>query len=172
MAKRISLREFQERVTQRLQSASAGAGTLSRLGVRVGDRHFLLDLTEVSEVIPVPTIADVPLTRDWYRGVTNIRGTLYSVTDLSQFLGGAPTAVVPNTRLLLLQPRLVDNASLMVSQIVGLRQVAQLTPLDKGGDAQAWLGERWQDGQGVEWQELSLERLVREADFLQINRFQ
>ncbi|NLR76553.1 MULTISPECIES: chemotaxis protein CheW [Leeia] len=173
MAKRISLREFQERVSQRLQSATSGQAGLSRLGVRIGDQHCLLELTQVSEVVSVPPILEVPLTREWFRGVSNIRGTLYSVTDLSHFLFRTPTGSLPGNRLLLLQSRLIDNAALMVSQIIGLRQPNQLEAVSMAqDDSKPWLGEQFRDSQGVHWQMLHIDQLVRQPEFLQINRYQ
>lgn len=173
MAKRISLREFQERVSQRLQSATAGQVSLSSLGVRVGQQHYLIDLTQVSEVISVPPILPVALTHDWYRGLTNIRGTLYSVTDLAHFLHGTPVQPRPANRLLLIQPRLLDNAALMVDQIIGLRQVGVLQPLATEEDANSpWFGTRFVDEQQTVWQQLHLAQLIRQPEFLQVSRFQ
>lgn len=175
MAKRISLREFQERVSQRLQSATSGQVSLSSLGVRVGQQHYLIDLTQVSEVISVPPILPVALTHDWYRGLTNIRGTLYSVTDLAHFLHGTPIQPRPANRLLLIQPRLLDNAALMVDQIIGLRQVGVLQALtaepEPGADM-PWLGSRFVDEQQTVWQQLHLAQLIRQPEFLQVSRFQ
>ncbi|TMH41020.1 MAG: chemotaxis protein CheW [Betaproteobacteria bacterium] len=84
---RVSLREYQLALSERLQSAEAGAGLPSKLGVQVGGEGWLVELADAAEVIPVPPISAVPLARGWFKGVANVRGNLYSVSDFSAFLG-------------------------------------------------------------------------------------
>ncbi len=69
----------------------------SKLGLQVGDDRWLVDLADAGEVIPVPPITAVPLTRPWFAGVANIRGNLYSVVDFAAFLGGAPVTFTDQT---------------------------------------------------------------------------
>ena len=134
-------------------------------------RYVLLDMTEISEVLPVPTMLTIPLTQEWYRGVANIRGNLHSVTDLSRFTGQEPVPAVAGARLLLVQPRLLENTALLVNHIVGLRNPEQLgQQLAPPKDGQEWVSDRYRDDQGVEWEELELEKLIRHPQFLQINQ--
>ncbi|MBX6394019.1 MAG: chemotaxis protein CheW, partial [Burkholderiales bacterium] len=79
MARKVSLREFQQALVRRLNEAQASEAVSARLGVQVGGELWLLRLNEVGEVIPPPAITPVPLTRHWFRGLTNIRGNLYTV---------------------------------------------------------------------------------------------
>ncbi len=83
------LRDYQRELAERLRGGEGGR-TSSKLGMQVGRESWLVDLADAGEVIPVPPITPVPLTRPWFRGVTNIRGNLYSVVDFPAFLGGAP----------------------------------------------------------------------------------
>ena len=73
MAARTSLRDYQRDLSERLQSAK-GAANASLLGVQVDDEAWLVDLREAGEVIPVPPVTPLPLTRPWFRGLANIRG--------------------------------------------------------------------------------------------------
>lgn len=75
MAKRISLREFQESLVERLNSAQRGATRRALLGVASGDDLWLLDLSDSGEVVPLPELTTVPLTKPWFAGITNIRGS-------------------------------------------------------------------------------------------------
>src|SRR5205823_7479276 len=99
---RISLREYQLALSERLQSAEAGARLPSRLGVQIGGEGWLVDLEEAAEVIAVPAISPVPLAKPWFRGVANVRGNLYSVSDFRAFLGGEALKVAAEARLLVL----------------------------------------------------------------------
>ena len=87
MAKRISLREYQQGVMDRLQSAAAVAQVDARLGIQIGTENWLVDLGDVAEVMPLPLVAGVPLAHPWFKGIANVRGNLVSVTDLPAFLG-------------------------------------------------------------------------------------
>ena len=88
---RISLRDYQRELAERLRQADS-ARSASKLGVQVGAQSWLVDLVEAGEVLPVPPITAVPLTRAWFRGVANVRGNLYSVVDFAAFLGAGLSA--------------------------------------------------------------------------------
>ena len=86
---RVSLRDYQLALSERLQSAQAGVRAPSKLGLRVGGETWLVDLMEAGEVIPVPPISPVPLAQPWFRGVANVRGNLYSVAEAVEHDAGA-----------------------------------------------------------------------------------
>ena len=86
MDSRTSLRDYQRDLAERLRSAQ-GAVNASMLGVQVDDEAWLVDLREAGEVIPVPPITPLPLTRPWFKGLANIRGNLYSVVDFPEPVG-------------------------------------------------------------------------------------
>ena len=90
MAKRGSLSEFQAHLAKRLAGASdqAAAGLL---GVLSGTDYWLLNLSDSGEVVPLPPLSSVPLTRPWFVGIANIRGNLYAVADFSAFQGKEAT---------------------------------------------------------------------------------
>ena len=177
------------------QAGSAAAPSAMRLGVLVGTRRWLVDLAEAGEIVPVPAIAPVPLTRPWFRGLANLRGALYTVVDLAAFAGEAPAAFDKDARLLALGERLQFNAALLVSRMLGLRSTAAMRRrpdaaaddaalTDPGAGAvgaavpgatdtaaqPAWQGETWLDEAGAAWHELVLHRLVRDERFLEIGR--
>src|SRR5512140_2214469 len=91
MSKRFNLREFQQQVLDRLQQQASGSAQVSTLGVQVGQQFWLVDMTDISEVMPMPALTPVPLTKPWYCGVANVRGSLYSIVDLCAFLNSALT---------------------------------------------------------------------------------
>jgi twitching motility protein PilI len=167
MAKRISLREFQQNLVRRLGEAAASTEASSAcLGVQVGSEDWLLRLEEVGEVMPVPPIIPVPLTRTWYRGLTNIRGNLYGVVDLAVFQGGAETAITPDSRLVLVADRFNMASALLVSRMLGLRNIQALERLD-GSAGRAWERGRYREADGRLWHELGMSELVYQNDFLQ-----
>lgn len=168
MAKRVSLREYQEGVVARLQSAAAVAQVDARLGVQIGGQNWLVDLADVAEVMPVPVVASVPLAHGWFRGVANIRGNLVSVTDASAFFGDGPLALTPASRLLLIQPRLLPHAAILVSRMLGLKHLADLTEELGGPSDVAWQGVQYRDASGGLWRTLNVDQLAVSAAFLQV----
>ncbi len=168
MSRLTDLREFQQDLTRRIQGAAAGqAAQPTRLGVLAGDQHWLIRLDEAAEVLAVGTIAAVPLTRSWFRGLTNVRGNLLSVIDLGQFLGAAPTPSSLDNRLVLVNERFHMHVGLLVSRMLGLRALNQLVEADNPASL-PWVHHEYRDGQGCLWRELSMGELVYHPDFMQV----
>ncbi|MCC7040623.1 MAG: chemotaxis protein CheW [Burkholderiales bacterium] len=168
-AAKLDLRTFQQELATRLAAKTAAQVESSRLGLDCGDARWLIRLADAGEVVPLPPVVSVPLTRPWYLGVANIRGNLYSVIDFARFLGHASGAVGNQARLVLFGPRTGDlNAGLVVPRVLGLRNVSQLAPVGSAGEAPAWYGARWMDGDGEAWQEIDLAVLARDPAFLQV----
>jgi len=170
MARRTGLREFQISVAERLRTASARAALASRLGFQVGADSWFVALNQVSEVIPVPALVSVPLTNEWFRGVANVRGNLYSVVDLSAFQGGEAIGAGMERRVILVSERLIGGAGLLVSRMLGLRNPEQFTPLERPAQAQPWVGGVYSTAGGTRWMELDLPELVRQPRFLEVGR--
>src|SRR5271169_2394318 len=164
MAARTSLRDYQRQLAERLKSAASGRAA-SKLGVQVGAQAWLVDLADAGEVIPVPPVTPVPLTKPWFRGVANIRGKLYSVVDFPAFLGGA--AVVPGeqARLLLLGERFRMGSALLIDRSLGLRNAEQLRAQPAAGTGAAWLKAEYSDQDGKHWKALDLAQLVQDPAF-------
>lgn len=170
MAKTSNLREFQEAILAKLKDAAnqVGMESTSRLGVVVGTKRFLINLNEVKEVLPVPPVLSVPLTKSWFLGTTNVRGNLYNVSDLAQFLNMPPTAKSVNNRIMLLSIETTAQVALLVDGLVGLRSVQEMH-VESGNDEskQLFSKQRLSDADGNEWFELDTEGLVQDKNFIQ-----
>ena len=164
---RISLRDYQRELAERLRQADS-ARSASKLGVQVGAQSWLVDLVEAGEVLPVPPITAVPLTRAWFRGVANVRGNLYSVVDFAAFLGAGVSAGGEQARLLLLGERFRSAAALLVDRSLGLRNPAQLRPRAAPDQRPAWVRAEYEDEAGARWSELDVAELVRDTEFLAV----
>jgi twitching motility protein PilI len=163
MSARTSLKDYQKSLADRLKSAEAGRAA-SMLGLQVDDEAWLVDLADAGEVIPVPTITPLPLTRPWFKGLANIRGNLYSVVDFPAFLQRRPVVLGDQARLLLFGERFRLGAALLVDRSLGLRNPAQLER--KVGASGAWVRAEYADAEGRRWRELDLAELAQHPDFL------
>ena len=165
MAARLSLRDYQRELVERLRSAGT-AQSASKLGVQLGGESWLLELADAGEVIPVPPITPVPLTQVWFKGLANVRGNLFSVVDFPAFLGQPGVTLGDQARLVLLNERFRMATALLVDRSLGLRNAAQLEPQAAGGEARAWLKAQYADEEGRIWKELDVPQLAQDPQFL------
>ncbi len=168
MAKKTSLREFQEYLAGRLTSAARGQGGASLLGIRVGDEDWLLDLADSGEIVQMPKLTHVPLTRGSFSGIANIRGNLYAVTDFSLFRGGDPTPQNANSRLLLVGVKHGSNAALLVARMLGLKNIDDFVPEAPEAGAPAWMVKNYRDTHGKLWRKLSVRELLADDNFMNV----
>lgn len=175
-ARRERLKEFQAGLAERLRRAQTAPLASNRLGIQIGHRRLLVDLADAGEILAVPEIAPVPLTRPWFRGLANVRGALIGVVDLSLFAGGPATPLDKDSRVLAFAADLGIASGLLVSRMLGLRSAADLSPApaDPANAAHdpfaPWLGDRLADAQRGTWHALDLAGLARDPRFIEIAR--
>jgi len=167
VAVKTSLRDYQRDLVARLQNAGS-ARVASKLGLQVCGERWLVDLRDAGEVIPVPPVTPVPLTRPWFRGVANIRGNLVSVTDFAAFLGIGSANAGEHSRLVLLNERFRIGGALLVDRSLGLRSDEQLTERPRAEARAPWVRAEFDDALGESWRELDLGRLAQDPGFLSV----
>ena len=169
--RRTRLREFQAQLVERMQAARSGVDTrVNQLGVMIGRNRWLLNLQEAGEIVSVGTITEVPLTQDWFLGLTNIRGSLISVVDFARFQGHAVTPIDKDARIVAFAPALSFNSGLLVSRVMGLRNVAEMklhSEPPAAGEG-AWMAQRYVDNESQIWTELNLSLVVQDPQFLHV----
>lgn len=169
--RRTRLREFQAQLVDRMQAARSGVDTrVNLLGVMVGSTRCLLSLQEAGEIVSVGSITPVPLTHDWFLGLANIRGNLISVIDFARFQGLAPTPIDKDCRVVAFAPGLSFNSGLLVSRVMGLRNIAEmeLQAEESSGNAVSWSTRRYLDRESQVWNEVNLSMAVQDPQFLHV----
>jgi twitching motility protein PilI len=165
---RNRLLNFQAALGQRLKQAAAQPKRDSRLAVFAANQHFLLDLADVAEVAPVAAVTPVPFTKSWFLGVTNVRGTLYAVSDMAAWILGRRTTSSDAMRVVLLGQRLARlRTAIMVERVVGLRLLDDMVGIPDA-ELRPWEKSAWRDKDGTAWHEIDLANLVMDSDFLQV----
>jgi twitching motility protein PilI len=169
-ARRTRMREFQEQLVERMQAARSGVETrVNKLGVMIGQSRWLLNLQEAGEIVSVGAITKVPLTKDWFLGLSNIRGNLISVIDFAHFQGAAPTVIDQESRIVAFAPALSFNSGLLVSRVLGLRNVADMEPRTSAEPSIAsWSTQHYLDSESQVWNELDLSLVVQDPQFLHV----
>lgn len=168
MARKTSLREFQLSVANRLRDLASRKTVASKLGFQVGGENWIVNLVDVSEVIPVPQVMQVPLTLNWFRGVANVRGNLYSIADFAAFQGGEQTSQGTERRVILLSDRRIAGSGLLIGRMLGLRNPEQLTREPDPPGMPVWVRGVFRDPAGMLWKELDVAALAEDPKFLEV----
>jgi twitching motility protein PilI len=167
MAKKFNLREFQTTLSQQLLAAASRDNTGSRLGFRVGDVNWLVSLSDTEEVIPVPPIVKVPGARRWFRGVANIRGNLYAVSDFADFMGQGATPDHADCRLLIPHHDFGVNAALLVRCTLGLKNINRYQERSERATL-PWVARHYSDETGAGWCDMDFGQLLGNAEFMKV----
>lgn len=163
-----SLRDFSAQLAQRLAATPAAETPTARLGVRIGSRSYLVEMTSIGEVVPGSAIARVPWTRPWFRGLANVRGRLVNVYDVLRMAGDESLRDEQGQQLLVLADALKVNAALLITRAFGLRTAKDLDALPQMEGAAPWEGASFRDADGITLTELNLARLVADERFASI----
>ena len=157
--RRARLRQYQLQLIERMQAARANTGAgVHQLGVQIGARRYLLELTQTGEIVALTALTAMPLTAPWYLGLANIRGALVSVVDLARYLGEGDTPAGPDSRIVTFAGALGFNCALLAARVYGLRD---------GAGMQA-AGAQLRDADGNAWTRLDLAALIADERFLHV----
>jgi twitching motility protein PilI len=175
MANREALRELQSRLASRLQAARTEGVQASWLAVEAGGRKFLFPLSQSGEIFPFSSAQPVPYTQAWFLGVANLRGGLFGVVDLASFVAGqAPAprsdASRAESRLVALNALLEVNCALLIDRLSGLRNMDAFTSSSERAEGSPdYFGSGYTDANGAYWQEINLQALSQQPQFLSIS---
>lgn len=177
MANRQSLKDLQVRLAERLTAARTEGASASWLALEAGGGRFLVPLVQSGEIFPWASLQPVPYTKRWYAGVASLRGGLHGVVDLALLSGrlAATSAarvsdrVTSESRLVSLHSALGVNAVLWIDRLLGLRNPSMFASvMERDPQAPAWYARRFTDKDGRDWQELNLQALSHDPEFLAI----
>lgn len=168
--RRRNLRVYQRELLERTREARAERGQQrSRLAIQAGQEKFLLDLTQVGEVMSSSGMTAVPLTKPWFIGLTQCRGNLVGVVDLVGFLGKPVDAHCKSDRLLIFADDLALHCAIRVTRVLGLIDISAMTMQPLQASAPDWASRRYVDGDGCSWTELDLASLAQAPAFLDVS---
>ena len=167
----INAEKSQPVLAGKMTDANNDEASVAALGVAAGEDRYLIPMMEVSEVIPIPKLAHVPLTRPWFLGLANVRGNLCGITDLGVYLGGDPMPFNLKSRILLVMSGNKLYGGFIVNSMLGIRDLSEFTPvkLVKKKLPKCIIAQ-YKDAEGRQWRQLSLFKLIDEEKFLQVAR--
>ena len=175
MANREALRDLQSRLASRLQAARTEGVQASWLAVESAGAKYLFPLAQSGEIFPFASAQPVPYTQAWFLGVANLRGGLYGVVDLAGFVAGrAPAmrsdATRAESRLVALNAMLEGNCDLLIDRLAGLRSLDAFSSASEPPEGSpGYFGSGYTDANGAYWQEINLQALSQQPQFLSIS---
>lgn len=174
MANRQAIRELQTRLADRLQIARTQGVAPSWLAVEAGGQKYLFPMTHAGEIFPWVATQTVPYTQGWFLGVANLRGGLFGVVDLANYVTGHKAftqndVTHKDARLVALNGSLDINCALLIDRLAGMRNQNAFSDFsEKSPDAPDFFGNCYIDESGASWQEINLQVLAQQAHFLTI----
>jgi twitching motility protein PilI len=175
MANREALRELQSRLAGRLKAARTEGTQASWLAVESAGSRYLFPLSQSGEIFPFASAQPVPYTQGWFLGVSNLRGGLYGVVDFAGFVAGrAPNmrsdATRAESRLVALNAVLEVNCALLIDRLSGLRSMEAFASSSEPPEGSPpYFGSGYTDAAGAYWQEINLQTLSQQSQFLSIS---
>lgn len=145
------------------------AGEWVGVALRVGQHLFVTSRQQISEIFIYPGVRTIPGSKEWLKGLANIRGTLLPIIDLQRFFGGPETLASRSTRVVAVNHESIP-AGMIVDEVRGFRRflqsdlIKQVAGLDPA--YQPYVTGMYERG-GENWYVLDMVRLVESQTFLQ-----
>ena len=179
MDKKQKLRELQTRLAEKLQAVRSGDVTSAAawLAVDSGGLKYLFPLSQSGEIFPWTHVQKVAHTQAWYLGVANMRGSLFGVVDFANYVHGGKSdsgfksneVTNSESRFVTLNSSLDVNCALYVNRIEGLRSTEAFSESQEAAlGSPEFYGHIYMDVNGLHWQEINLQTLAQQANFLNI----
>jgi twitching motility protein PilI len=138
----------------------------------VGGLDLVAPFTGEYEIVPNQKLYPLPMSRSWVKGVTNIRGEIYTVIDFSEFIGQKPTRITKTCNLFLLPDPTLKSALLLASRI-SLRSFSTELPVTSatmfGSRLSPYISRVLIDG-STRWGVLDIDALSKSESFSQIGQ--
>lgn len=93
------------------------------VGFKLNDIEMAIAIEDVIEIVDYALPCKLPMTKSWFHGIANIRGTLAAITDFREMLFDQPSALGNATRILLLRTG-GTMIGLLVDEVTGIRTSA------------------------------------------------
>ncbi|GJL82284.1 MAG: hypothetical protein DHS20C01_19180 [marine bacterium B5-7] len=156
------------------QQASDDDKVWRALAIEARDVPLVIPINNVVELAVCENITPIPLTQTWIRGLTNLRGQLYTVIDLSVFFGGHETRLSRDARIVLLSDD-GFNTCLLVNSVLGLKVFGEDQPLgdvaNVSTDIKPFFRGQIDEGER-QWAVLDVDALITDKRFLTPGRLE
>jgi twitching motility protein PilI len=164
--KNLAIKDYQRELLKRTQSAQQFDSVSNRyISFWAGGCGWLIRVLDAAEIMPMPLVAPVPGTYDWFRGLVNYRGKLISVIDFDCLLTGKLHSYSRNDRLIVLSNHYPIPCALKVSELRGSFDINFQQKKSNQMSSHLWSDETHVID-SITWNELSISRMMADPLFL------
>jgi len=170
----LLLHEMAQRGRQKAQSLPQqieAKATWVGVGFKIGDTLMVAQLDQIKEILTRATISRIPGAKEWVKGVSNIRGNLLPILDLSGFLSGRLSKMTKQSRILVIQHKGI-SAGLIVDEVLGMRHFLEEEFSEDVSSADA-IYHKLLTGSyrqtGARWAVFDIHKLVETSEFLKVS---
>lgn len=118
--------------------------------VEMGDEKYALNISDIHEIIKMQKITEVPNSKHYLEGVTNLRGKIVPIISLRKRFGFPEVKVTKSTRIVVVNCR-EDIVGIIVDAV---REVTRFSEIQSANDIVSGLEESYFDGVGYSGNEL------------------
>ena len=139
------------------------------IGFRLGKLRLVAPLDHVVEILTYPGMSKVPGSKDWVRGIANVRGNLLPIMDMQGYLNGQSCTPNRHSRVLVVNHKGVFTG-LVVDEVLGLKHFMPEQRTDEVPSADAALAPFLHFGFQIgddHWGVFSMLQLAETPQFLQ-----
>jgi purine-binding chemotaxis protein CheW len=98
------------------------------LTFQLSEEVFALDVSHVREILEFTTVAKVPKTPDYMRGVINLRGSVVPVLDMRLKFGMSITEKTVNTCIIVVEVSFEGENTIIGALVDSVQEVFELEP--------------------------------------------
>ncbi len=109
-------------------SVASITDTKQYLTVQLGEEAFAVDVSHVREILEFTTVAKVPRTPGYMRGVINLRGSVVPVLDMRLKFGLSQTEKTVDTCIIVVEVFFEDENTIVGALVDSVQEVLELEP--------------------------------------------
>ena len=99
------------------------------VGFRIGNSKLIASMSEVKEILDIPSYTLVPGVKSWIVGVANVRGSLLPILDMKSYLMGEDIKQRQKGRVIVIDYK-GFNTGLIVEEVYGMRHFRESDATD------------------------------------------
>lgn len=138
------------------------------LSIVLKDKRYLINLEDIKETSTLPTISKIGRVSPWFLGISNFRGQVNPVIDMTYLFTGK-NSNLNESYALLANPAFGMNCAMLWNGVNKLITKKTLTKKEDVNFAELkWIKEVWLDDKNIEWHEVDVDGLMNCSDIFNI----
>lgn len=169
MTEKKSLVEYQNEINELIYNESLQEEEQTNyLSIVLKDKHYLINLVDIKETSTLPSISKIGRVNSWFLGISNFRGQVNPVIDMT-FIFTGKNSNYNESYALLANPKFGTNCAMLwdgVNKLITQQGLVKKENVNL--NELKWIKEVWIDEKNIEWHEINVEQLMNCSDIFNI----